>query len=422
MSATNLSYADLTNPATVPQALAYLQTLLTSSGIQGVTDWTPNSPQMAFLQVAAFIISNVQGLAATNAFNSVEPNAAGDWLDNVSSANFDNQRFQGTQTQLRCTCSLGAGFGPDSFQPGDIQVTFAGAFPFTNASAFSLNGNASSVQAFVASTPASAPNSVTGGSVGSLTNNIQGLTVTTANQGNLFNGCVTVQGTDTEGDPALHLRNETKWSTLATAETQSSRLAHAVLTYSSGALSDVFIPPYSTRGPGCVDVFCSDPDNPATPTQLAAISGSVQAEMIGGSIVNFGTDTSGLARVALQAPSPVYFGSGGQNTQITVWYQPLAPLTQLETNLTQALNAWVGSVPTGGVTYGVAASNIADVDGLISALYAVQFVQKVRIANQADVSLFSAGSTPLKLTAIDWSNGGRWDGATAGSVALIQGI
>jgi hypothetical protein len=91
---------------------------------------------------------------------------------------------------------------------------------------------------------------------------------------------------------------------------------------------------------------------------------------------------------------------GLTNSGIQIFYNPTyAPggdTTELYITISEALNNWVGSVPSGGITYGPGNVNIASINGAVAAIESVPGVDEVNITNPANIALGQAAGTPLE--------------------------
>jgi len=385
------TYNQLITTQSEAEAVAELKQVLTGSGFNVITDAKPGTVAYSLLMLASKIYVAGQNQAATLATNSVEKTAEADFLTAISDSFFNNQRFGATQTVGNVFLSYAAGRPSKTFSPGGLQVNFTAPntvqYGFTNVNQISLVPPSSGPPAtgtfsFRAITPGSGPSTVLFASTGSV-QTVPGLTVTIPYNGALLLGWQSSLGLDAEVDPSLHIRNETKWSTLAAVETPTSRVTNAIVSQSLGALYDVYVDASNPRGPGTLDVYCSSATAVATQFQIDQISGSIQQLFFNGAGTLGGTSP----RVLLKPATAVVFGAAGSgNETVTIYYDKTYTLATVTQNVEAALTTWLGGIPTGGKTYASGVANIADIDDFIATLYSVAGVVKVKITSTPGVS------------------------------------
>lgn len=396
--------AQLKQIQTLDQAVAEFKTMLTGSGIAGITDWKVGTWQQTFLQLVANFSIQGQQQGATIAAMVMEPTSAGDWLTALSDSFFDNQRFLGSFAVCDLRLALAPGFGPLTFAPGELVISVGGAFNFQNKNLFTIAGNTTGSQQFQATDLGSGPNTAfltpqTGSLVTAGNNAVTGLTAFSDPPATVSWGLVL--GQDVETDASLHTRNETKWSSLSPGETTGDRVKYVLATVSSGTLFDAFIDPTYPRGPGTNDIYIAGALAPATAGQVSLYSGSLQALFTAGNLPIAG-GMSPAPRIFVTGAIGVSLTQPTTNSQFVLYVAASSNTALVFSEFQTAVNAWISTVPIGGVTYNAAAgtANIADIDKLIDLIYEAdtQQIRKVKIFNMTDVTL---GPTQ-KLVAPTW--------------------
>lgn len=404
--------AQLMLTQSLAEGVTELKQFMTGAAFQNITDAGPGTFQYQLLMLASKLYTGGQEQAATLTKQAIERTASGDFLTEISDSFFNNQRTQATQTvgQLRLTNTS----GPYTFGPGGLKVNFTGqdnvVYSFANTSTLILTSStpaAYSYGSFTAVEPGAGSAAIDNGTEGDVIG-AAGVTAfipgdaaggeTLGYDTTLIDGWKYSDGVDEEPDQSLHIRNQTKWATLSTAETPADRIKQAVASASLGAVFDTYVDATNPRGPGSVDVYCAGASAPATSVQLAAISGSVQALFMNGSML-----VGGYPRVHLKPALTSSFGSGGVNTAIKVFYTQDYTQADVQSMVEETMDTWIESVPVGGRTYSSVLQNIADVEEVFDKLYDVPGVEKVSITNQQDIDLSSSPYTKL-VAPTSWSS------------------
>lgn len=289
-----------------------------------VTTWREGDVPETLIQIDAQALSDLSqviALIAMGGYITTQPGvtgASGDWLD-LAAGFYGLTRNQAVQTQGTVTLTDSGGAGPFSISAGQLWVTDAANHRFTNTTAGTLSQNGSLALTFAAEQAGSAYN--TTGAL-TLVTALPGVTLSTLS--------ITQQGADVESDLAFSTRCLGMWAALGTGSP-----AAAYDLWARTASSEVTRTKVAADGTtaGQVNVYLAGASGAVSGTAVTAVTNYVTPRMPVGSTPNVVAATNSEVTVA----GTVYVQS--------------AYVTSATAAITNALNAFIQTIPIGGTVY-----------------------------------------------------------------------
>ena len=210
-----VSLSQLFRPKTEAEALAWALEELADLGFN-TTSWQSGSVQLTFVRLVAKVYSLLTESVASFTALAYNETAEDDALTAFSDSVFDNQRNLATRTEGELTLTAAAGQGPFNivaqaylYQHDTLDLKYRN---LTSGSVVDGTPLVVTIQA----ESAGAAYNVANNSITTQLTPIAGMTVTN----NAIAGSTTwvsSEGTDEETDPALRIRNTSRWATLSYA-------------------------------------------------------------------------------------------------------------------------------------------------------------------------------------------------------------
>jgi uncharacterized phage protein gp47/JayE len=361
-----LTLAQLRTPITEDQAVQTLLDQLQALGFN-VSSWQSGSVERDIVEAIGFVLAD--STKSTDALSRLGYNdsATGDALTELSRSHFDNTRDPGQRTQGIVTLTDVGGIGPVSFNPGDVVVSDKS----TPANTFrNITGDTLPALGFVQLTfeaeIAGADGNVANGEITELVTAIAGVTVDNTTNAPGSATWRSLEGADVESDPTLRVRNSTRWARLSIAKPADAyiNIALGVTGVARARVDDT-----NPRGPGTVDVYIAGPSGTVGGTEVAAVQTAIDAErpVTADVLVIAATAiTQDLAGSVFVDPS-VYDGPAGV----------------LETNVKQAADDYINSLPIGGVVLPPGPGGVMPRSELVGAMTAVDGTEAVALSDPA---------------------------------------
>jgi hypothetical protein len=328
-----LSYEQITTPITEAAAEEDLIESYSDMGFTA-TSWQSGSDQLTTLKVMAHLWSKVAEYAASIAKFGNNEDASGTGLTRYAKSVYDNARVGATVTIGKMRFTTAVGEGPHTINLGDIVVTDE-VSTYRNTETGNLT-SASPVSLTMEAEVAGSASVIPPNTTLAMVSSFAGVTVTNPVLAG-SNTWMTQVGTDAESDPLLRQRNATKWATLGAGEVVLDRVVNLMLN-ADPSIQKVVVDDENPRGVFTCDVYIGGAttvvDAGALEAAQAALDLNFFKNQTVGQVPRVWAQSS--AALPLTLVGVVYFDSNFQAAAV-------------QANVEAALNAFVASVPIGGL-------------------------------------------------------------------------
>lgn len=257
--------ADLRTVPTEEQVTTSILTNLDSLGFSS-TAWQSGQPNLVMVQAFARDDSSraeAVKIISESAFNEL---AVGNALTEFSFSHYDNARQAAVSSQHTVRLTAAAGAGPFTPAIGDLVAQDQNSdATFRNITDGTLGLGPSTLDLVFDAEVAGEAGNIAPGTMTILQTPLAGVTIS--------NTSIDKQGSNTETDAALRLRNKTKWAVRSDSD-PADRYANFVLT-AVPSVERVEVDNSNPQGPGTVDVYIAGP----TGVSVGADVTAAQTEM-----------------------------------------------------------------------------------------------------------------------------------------------
>jgi hypothetical protein len=327
-----LSLQQLRTAATRKQVLTDLLELLDTIDFPA-TSWHEGAVGETLAQIGAEVWSKLSEHVAFMVDMAFNETAIGEALTRLAKSHYDNTRQPAIETQIRAVLTCAPAEGPHNIDIDDVVITDDDGHIFRNVAGLgvvypaTLTSGGTLALLFEAETAGSEYN-VSNDTVTTMVTTLAGVTVTNAGAAGSTNSIVRL-GEDEESDPAIQLRNSTKWATLSVESIRETTINVALNAAVGIAKADV--DDQNPNGAGTFDVYVAGEANTAGGTDVTDALTALEARFFG----------SGRVRVFAAPERPLDLAG-------TVYYDANFSETDVTSAVEAALLEFIKLVPLGG--------------------------------------------------------------------------
>jgi len=326
-----LSVDELIEPMTTDQVLTLLLDILRAHGFP-VASWQSGSIQLTLLQAFAELASEHLLVANYLLRAGLLPLSTGGWLTLLSDSHYDNQRFDAVKTKGGVVLTDAESTGPHTISVDEIVLSDAEGRRFRNTTGGTLSLGLTLALTFEAEL-AGADGNVADDTITVVIEGPPGVTATNPDTGD---GWITTEGADEESDSSLQERDRTKWAGLGINGPAEAYVNWA--READSAVTRVYVDDTNPRGAGTLDVYLAGAGGPVAGSVVTAVTNYIEgtADQVGRKAIG--------ADLLVQSATQVAVDFSG-----TVYVDPSLDLTEMETAVQEAIEAFLLEVPIGGV-------------------------------------------------------------------------
>lgn len=349
------------------------------------TSWQEGSVPLGCVELTAEVWSQLSKVAVFLKRMGMNDTSEGDALTQYSSSQYDNDRNRAVAAQRTIALTCSATEGPHTINVGDVVIDHpdgptyrnvedgVNVYPLTITSGGSLTG-----LVFEAEIAGTAANKASGTVTGIVTT-LAGVTVT--------GDAILRDGTDSEEDDRLKLRNKTKWSLLTRFELIKEAVQNIVLGAAVG-ITIVEVDATNPRGAGTFDVYIAGDVSTAGTDDVTAAQTTLDRYVMGSNA----PVKRGLVIAAPEQPL---------NITGTVYFRGSFSPATLLTETTNALLDFIKTIPLGGFDFSPGPSQVVPFNDITDVIRDVtvagQVVKKTVVLSSpaADVAVASFSKVVL---------------------------
>lgn len=359
-----ITLGQIRQPVAENDALDLWLQLLDEQGFSA-TSWQPGSVALAIVTVGAKLYSSVTYLVAWYSLQGFNDTAEGDGLTAFSASVYDNQRLAPTSTAGLCELTNVSG------APHIITLTQLEAedenegLKYRNTTAGTIPAGGSLVLTFEAEGPGSQYN-VPNNTITVLNTPLNGVTI---NNPDPDPGTwITSEGSDTETDDRLRLRNTSKWGTRTYATPEAGIVSFAL--EADDDISRVAVDDSNPGGPGTTDTYIAGAAGPSSQDDVDTAQAYIDARI---------PITSVVGHTVIAALANVQPFSG------TIHVQAVLNNPTTQAAIEQALTDYLNALPIGGVRLEPDGQGYAIRSEWLEAMTAIPGVERVRTDPDDDI-------------------------------------
>lgn len=361
------------------------------------TSWQEGDPALAHVELSAEIDVQVSKLAVFMKESALVTTATGEALTRLSKSHYDNDRAGAVAAQRRVTLSCAAGSGPHTFDASDLVIAHSEGPTYRLID----NGDPGVVFPVTLASGGSQPDLIfeaeIAGAAGNEPDNTVTQLVTTLAGVTVSSDLVEREGSDSETDAVLKVRDTTKWALLTQYELIDDAVINICLT-ATNAVTGVAVNSQNPRGAGTFDVYMAGELETASAGDITLAQDAIDRRVFG---------SSATPKTCIVNPAPEV----DLNLVGTVYYKGSYEPDEVETATLLALEEYVKLIPLGGFDYYPGPSNVVPINDVEAEIRAAaisgQVVEKtVVLTSPSDLSVTSYGKVVLGTIALTFTRVG----------------